>query len=428
VAHLIQRLRGPAATIAACFLIAHFTLWPQYGAPHPYFDPCVICGSYGSSNLLLNALLFIPLGIALRVSGRTLAFTLVFSIAATTLVEMVQLFAIPGRSAALGDILANATGGVIGWLLAASSSTLFRPTVKQASILSWLQATAIIMLSALGGWLFYAAPTPDPYFGQVAPVIRERGAVDGVVTNATLNGETLEDGRLSPSQTVATRDALRRNELSLSAALALRNVKQRMALALRIADAREEEVAVLALERTDAVFAVRTRAVGVGLFHPMLRLSNAFNCDSCPGGIDREQKHVTGERRRSHYQLSVTGKEGTRSVSMSVSPNMTWLAFLPQMGAGNGVVEGTFVWLLMQYLVLAYWAAYTSRGLRSVLIAFASAFIVGTVTQFVLPPFMGMSRGSSSDSMALLLGTAAGILLALISIALQRLPAHDQLT
>ncbi|NUO62703.1 MAG: VanZ family protein [Gemmatimonadaceae bacterium] len=67
---------------------------------------------------MLNAILFMPLGVALERMGRSFVAALATSAAISTAIEMSQLYLIPGRFAELQDILANTAGGLIGWGLA----------------------------------------------------------------------------------------------------------------------------------------------------------------------------------------------------------------------------------------------------------------------------------------------------------------------
>lgn len=67
---------------------------------------------------ILNAILFIPLGVALERMGRSLVGAVAISAAISTAIEMSQLYLVPGRFAELQDILANTAGGLIGWALA----------------------------------------------------------------------------------------------------------------------------------------------------------------------------------------------------------------------------------------------------------------------------------------------------------------------
>ncbi len=78
---------------------------------------CVACGQAGGADLLLNVVLFLPLGLLAARSGRAWSFAVGVGLGLSLAIEATQGILIPGRDAALGDVLANTTGGALGWLL-----------------------------------------------------------------------------------------------------------------------------------------------------------------------------------------------------------------------------------------------------------------------------------------------------------------------
>ncbi|MBP6442605.1 MAG: VanZ family protein [Gemmatimonadales bacterium] len=76
---------------------------------------CLVCGDAGTTDVLLNLLLFLPLGIGLRLCGwngrRAVIAMALFSLG----IEATQALALAGRDASLSDILANSLGGAAGW-------------------------------------------------------------------------------------------------------------------------------------------------------------------------------------------------------------------------------------------------------------------------------------------------------------------------
>ena len=93
---------------------------------------CVLCGSEGASDILLNIILFAPFGLLARAGGwswRRVA--LVF----TTLsigIELAQRTLLVGRDASLGDVLSNGSGALLGWVVLPMLIHLGRPDVHVA--------------------------------------------------------------------------------------------------------------------------------------------------------------------------------------------------------------------------------------------------------------------------------------------------------
>src|SRR3954463_16388461 len=110
--------------------IALATLLPQ-----PTIGPaesvlCVVCGPLGGVSGLLNVFLFVPLGAGLALSGHLWKRSLMSMFALSALIEIAQFFIIPGRYAALGDVLANGVGGALGYAAACYGVTLMRPSPR----------------------------------------------------------------------------------------------------------------------------------------------------------------------------------------------------------------------------------------------------------------------------------------------------------
>ena len=76
---------------------------------------CVSCGPAGTADQLQNLLLFVPLGLAAGLAGWGMGTTGIAMLALTLTIEGSQALLGSGRDAALGDVLANGLGGLLGW-------------------------------------------------------------------------------------------------------------------------------------------------------------------------------------------------------------------------------------------------------------------------------------------------------------------------
>src|SRR4029077_6988777 len=79
---------------------------------------CVACGDRGRADFLLNVILFLPLGCALRLAGARIRTAVLIGMFLSITIELTQAF-IPGRDTSLGDVISNTTGTFLGFVVAA---------------------------------------------------------------------------------------------------------------------------------------------------------------------------------------------------------------------------------------------------------------------------------------------------------------------
>src|ERR1700716_4152161 len=103
---------GWIITIASAVVIAFATLLPE--PPGPVVSHfCLVCGSFGTVDAMLNIVLFVPLGIGLGLTGVPGKRALLAICALSALIETAQFFVMSGRDSTLGDVLTNTAGGAL---------------------------------------------------------------------------------------------------------------------------------------------------------------------------------------------------------------------------------------------------------------------------------------------------------------------------
>lgn len=128
------------------------TAWWQVGA-----------GEIGLADLIQNLLLFLPLGAAARAAGWTARRTALVACLGSIAIELTQAIALPGRDAALGDVLANTLGGAMGWWLAGRPWIWLRhPSGTPARRAAVALVTAWLMIGLAGSWLLQTVPVKPP--------------------------------------------------------------------------------------------------------------------------------------------------------------------------------------------------------------------------------------------------------------------------
>jgi hypothetical protein len=154
--------RTTLLALAAIALIGLLTLRPApeaaaQAARTPW--TCLVCGEAGTVDVFQNLLLFLPLGLAARWLGwgwsRSVGLALLGSIG----IELAQATLVVGRDAALGDVAANALGGLLGWGLGGPMwGMVRRPHGRTATAASLALLGVMTALFALTAWLLSPMP------------------------------------------------------------------------------------------------------------------------------------------------------------------------------------------------------------------------------------------------------------------------------
>jgi hypothetical protein len=168
-------------------LIGWWTLTPAYEAiPAADLTPwwCVSCGDIGTADLFQNLLLFLPVGLLLRRIGWSASRTIGSGLVATLAIECIQAAFLPGRDAALGDVLANLAGTAGGWLLLPAVGAMVAPTTRTADRLAATMLVAFAGQLLLSAVLLRPAPGNADWTVERAPQHRDGtqwpGGVHGV--------------------------------------------------------------------------------------------------------------------------------------------------------------------------------------------------------------------------------------------------------
>src|SRR4051812_41839062 len=151
----------------ALLLIALATLWPMPGPPHTW-GFCLVCGGRGLADLLLNIALFMPLGAALALRGRSRGRITQLALLLSAAIELSQFY-IPGRDPSISDVIANTSGAVLGALVVGSASVWLNPRPVLASRLSRTTTILAALMCLATGLLLTPAYPDSPYFGQWTP-------------------------------------------------------------------------------------------------------------------------------------------------------------------------------------------------------------------------------------------------------------------
>ena len=340
---------------ALAIVLATLTPSSQQITPHSL---CLICGELGGVDVVLNVLLYMPLGAGLAMAGVRSRRGVVALGVCSAIIELLQWTIIPGRDGSVGDVVTNTLGALIGFAVGAHVHALLRPRLREGRILvvSWLSFW--VALQATAAYAMQPSPTRRPYYGQLARALGDEQGYPGRILSATLDHAPIPDRDMRESR--AIHDALARTEgAELDVTMDLPRAPTRRPSVVRIADDGEQEILALTAEDRDLVFDVRTRASDLRLRGPIFRMDTIL-----PRDRDRATSAVAPTFRvQARYALPTITLLATRDGKMvqhdfSPSPGDAWRLIALSYKSYDETAEeraAAAVWLMLLLLPAGYW-------------------------------------------------------------------------
>jgi VanZ like family len=323
--------------VCALLLIAFATLLPIPGETQIQ-GFCLICGSRGTADLLLNILLFMPLGAALARRGTPRIRVFLFGLLLSGTIECAQFF-IPGRDPSVSDVIANTCGAVLGALIARSAHVWLtsRPPPGVGSRLCRAASAVAALLCLVTGLLLTPAYPDSPYFGLWTPDLGHLVTYRGRVLSATLNGESIADGPIHASDRI--RAALESPGTDLRVRAIAGPEPEGLSPVFAIFDQQRREILLLGLDRKELVLRLRTRASDARL--------------------DRPEMRVRGDWRQSDTAsvaiVARAGRYDINGAAAGFTVGSGWGLFLyPQHLPFKSVVDAA--WIAMLFVPAAFWS------------------------------------------------------------------------
>src|SRR5207302_6704601 len=241
---------------AALLAILEATLWPFPGQEPEGFISCIACGDHATSDVLLNILLFAPLGAALALELSSVTRCALSAALLSATIELAQLY-IPGRDSSLGDVLSNTLGGTLGAPFTRMAVLWLLPSPARAARLSRTAALAAAAVCWATGVLLTPTFPDAPYYGQWTPSLAHLELYHGRVLAAMLSGLPITPGPIPDSRLVRERLAAPQG-FSLRVRAVAGPRTPALAPLFAIYDDHERELVLLAPDRDDLVLRVRT--------------------------------------------------------------------------------------------------------------------------------------------------------------------------
>jgi VanZ family protein len=322
-----RRWGGAALSVLGLLLIGFFTLRPIPLSLASAPAPCC-----SATDLVLNVLLFLPLGAGLTLLGLRPGPAFALGALASGTVELVQGGWVPGRFASLHDVASNAAGCLLGILLVVQ----WRRRSRWWPVLAPAIALTVVLAWFLGGYLAQPAiPGPSTWVVRVAHSPTGMAPFAGELLDARLQGEALHEGpvaglpalraRLSASRKVELDATIVTGDAPAGRARILEVVVGEGTVPFLILD--QEGGALLAFQRLGLSW--------VGLPGPWLTMADGIS----PTAGDTA--HVRLEATRRHLRL-VTVRGGVeREATIRLAPELYFGALSAR------VSDGAMRWILL---------------------------------------------------------------------------------
>ena len=371
---------------------------------------CLRCGSRPAIDVLLNVLMFVPIGAGLALLGTRARWALAIIVLATLSVEALQLTVVPGRFASARDIIANTLGGIIGWHLAMRRPSLLRPSAGRARALALGAALIWVASQAFTAWAMTVIVPSPPWWAQIR--LRDLGFPEvfrGDVVRLSLGTVPI----LYSDQLEESADVRRQLLAGAPMRVVVTGVESRAGPApilLLAANDELSEVSGIVQTGTDAFFRIRTRAATLGLRNPAIRLADVF-----PPGASRDTIAVTARRAGGRYAIESDRAGVHLERTLAVSPSWAWalLMPIPHYSFGSEVRVLTAAWLFVVLGITGFWAAQHRPPLG--LARRDDRWIAGTLIVViatglaVAPVAFGVPVAHWSEWLAAMAGAAVGV-------------------
>lgn len=383
--------------IAAAFVLVA-TLYPMESAAGGANIACLICGDGGLADAIVNVVLFMPLGAAAALTGRSTLVALAVGAALSASVEFAQISLIPGRDASIGDLVFNTLGAVAGVVVVKTSSWWLGYNGVRASRLSLAAAFAAAAMIGGTGLLLVPDPPQGTYFVMWTPDLRHLDPYDAPVRSVTIGGQRFLPGRIEePTQ---LRELLRAGApIRVVADVAAKTSRQ--AAMFAVYDDLKREVVLIGPDGNDLVFRQRMRAASTWLDQPDLRVVDGWR-NLSPGS------EVTVTVRRSGRKYCI-GFGPQPPCASGFSAGVGWALFLYNADWPALLRSALSIfWLGMLGFPVGFWARRRWESL--------CALAIFAVTIVVLPAWVGLVHSGAPQVFGATAGVGLGMVLGQLTV------------
>lgn len=397
------RRAGVLATMAALAAIAWLTLTPAPSTGWGGYEPpwwCLWCGTLGVVDTAANVLLFVPLGVGLRLLGLKGWQAMLIALAATVGIEALQLDLVAGRDANVRDVLTNGFGAALGFVVWPHVMSILFPSRRHAALAAVLVAVLWVASRVATGVLLQPSPPRGEYVVQIAPISVFPSNFLGIVHAAELNGNAVSVGRLRTQDDVVAR--WERDTLVVSAMVTAREPTTNLASVVSVLTRWRLEAFVFGTKGDRLVLRTRLRASDYQLRSPRVELAEAIKVG--------EPLELRGAVEGARVTLRANDlRGGRREVEVALSAGLGWILVSPfdwpldaRAPWWSGLLAAACAGVLAWYARLAWRTPWAVGGL-----------VITSALALLLPPLLARSAAAPTPEwIGIAVGGALGTALA----------------
>lgn len=409
---------GSVITIASVIAILLATMFP---APGQTTDShlCIICGTRGGVDFILNILLFMPLGVGLALSEIPWNRAVLTACALSVTIETTQFFFITGRDATLGDVLTNTIGGAVGFAVARNAAIWLRTPPRIAAILGVGWCAVWLAVQAISSFAFAPSIPDSKYYGQIARKLEHFAVFPGRVLEARIDDIAITDTQVRDVDSLGHRLLAGANVV---ATVVPAGPTDDVAPIVRVADDEQREIVLLAQDERKLLFGVRTGSAILRLRPPLFAMTGVFTDSIAKNPSATQPLVVSGRYDGREAQLTARTGSASHRRRASVSSSLGWTLVLPF----QWYIEDTrtelvvsLLWIACLTLPIGYFGAFIARAadphqnavMVVVCLLVGAAILVAGL--FLVQHGFGLPAAPTRDWLGAVSGIVAGCALAL---------------
>lgn len=396
------RSRPALALLALLVLgIMALTLTPTDSSTEAAFE-CIICGERGLADVILNIIMFMPVGIlAVLAFGMTPAIVVGAAFFSAG-VEAAQFF-IPGRDASLGDLLFNTTGALLGLFVVAVAAHWIRPRARLLPVFAGAATVLCLCAVFATGQLVRPVFSDLTWYALHTPDLPHLEPYDGVVTEATVGDVALRGISRLPREERDTLRTLLAGGAEVRVRLVAGTPPPGVGAFVTIYDEFRQEMLLVGADEDDLVLRMRVLAENLRLDKPFPRLRDALAAYA-PG----DTLEVSGRFDAGTWCLGVAGEE-TCGIGMDASNG--WRLLYSARGFPRWMhVLASLVWMALLAGLPGFYARTIPTTVLGAAGTLAAFLVVPALDPFLIAtPLAALLAGLAGFVAASALGRRVGL-------------------
>ena len=313
---------------------------------------CVLCGPHAGAEAVVNIVLFIPIGAGLALLGLRWRTAVLIGIAATVLIEVLQLALPLGRSASLLDLVTTFAGTVIGFHVSEHRRRFAYPRSRLALRYAVTAGVAWLLILTMSAAALLPSVPAGAYLAQWAPAVEGHDRYIGRVVSSHVSGVTVANGPVTASERLHV--AMRQGVVT-EATIVPQGAPLRLAPVLRVITTDSTEALMLGQRRDDLVFRSRVIGSALRLVTPSVAMNGVL---SSRLATDRGAMVVSGAREGGQLRAGAYGSE----VILDLHAGSGWMLLAPPASALQGSADAmSALWAGVPLFAASYWMGRRAR-------------------------------------------------------------------